>query len=416
MQIIAASHLLPISGEPCHGGGVVVADGLIQAAGPLNELRRSFDAPVLDYPGCVLMPGLVNAHTHLELTHYPAWLHRKDLKYSPRTYVDWIIQVIKVKRGLQHEELAASLREGLDISLQAGTTMVGDILSDRRLLATYADREISGRIYLELIGQNRTLTRELLGDVLAATERVPHPFLPGLAPHAPFTVADGFLADITAAARSRKIPLTMHLAESKEESAFFLDSSGKIATDLYPFVQWENYLPSPRRQTPTEWFHGTGLAGPDFHAVHCVHLTPADARLISRSGIPIVLCPRSNDRLDVGRAPVHVFRKAGIRLALGTDSLASNDSLSLWDEMRALLQLYPGEFTPADVLEMATRGGAEAIGRGGEAGTLEAGKRADLLLLELGHVPATGTLHEAILYNGRLTGVWVGGTPVVHPS
>ncbi|HZV81630.1 MAG TPA: amidohydrolase family protein [Geobacteraceae bacterium] len=416
MQIIAASYLLPINGEPLQGGAVAVEDGVIRATGTLADLRRSFAAPVTEYPGCAIMPGLVNAHTHLELTHFPAWLYRKDLKYSPRTYVDWIIQVIKVKRGLQYEELAASLREGLDISLQAGTTMVGDILSDRRLLTSYADREIGGRIYLELIGQNRTLTRELLTDVLAAAEQVPSPFLPGLAPHAPFTVADGFLADITAAARSRRIPLTMHLAESKEESAFFLDTTGTIATDLYPFVQWEKHLPPPRRQTPTEWFHGTGLAGPDFHAVHCVHLTMSDADLVSRSGLPIVLCPRSNDKLDVGRAPVHLFRKAGIRLALGTDSLASNDSLSLWDEMRALLQFYPGEFTPAEVLEIATQGGAAAIGRGGEAGSLVTGKRADLLLLDLGKDPGTGKLHESILFNSRLTGVWVAGTQVVHPS
>lgn len=416
MQIIAASYLLPINGEPVPGGAVVVENGVIVTAGPLADLRRTHAAPVTEYPGCALMPGLVNAHTHLELTHFPSWLLRKDLKYSPRTYVDWIIQVIKVKRTLQENELSASLREGLDISLQAGTTMVGDILSDRRLLPCYNDRQIGGRIYLELIGHNRSMTRELLSEVLTATERVPQPFLPGLSPHAPFTVDEGFLGDITVAARKCNLPLAMHLAESKEESSFFLDSSGRIASDLYPFVHWGKYLPPPRRQTPTEWFHATGLAGPDFHVVHCVHLTTADAELVSKSGLPIVLCPRSNDRLDVGRAPAHLFKAHAIPMALGTDSLASNDSLSMWDEMRALLKFYPGLFTPGEALAMGTLGGAHAIGRGHEAGSLEAGKRADLLLVE----PINGTfgsdLHAGILHDSRIKGVWVGGREAVRPA
>lgn len=416
MQILAASYLVPISGEPVPGGAVAIKDGFIVATGPLADLRRDFSAPVQEYPGCAIMPGLVNAHTHLELTHFPAWRHRKDLQYSPRTYVDWIIQVIKVKRTLQQDELAASLREGLDISLQAGTTMVGDILSDRRLLSTYADRKIGGRVYLELIGQNPVMTRDLLAAVLEAVNQVPSPFLPGLSPHSSFTVADSFLKEIAVAARSRNLPLAMHLAESKEESAFFRDADGRIVADLYPFVQWTQYLPPPRQQTPVEWFHATVPGGPDFHLAHCVHLTQGDAELIRQGGLPIVLCPRSNDRLDVGHAPVHLFKKLAIPMALGTDSLASNDSLSLWDEMRALLQLHPGQFTPAEALELGTIGGAKAIGRGHEAGSLQAGKRADMLLIEPQNSSFNGDLHSKILHNSRIKGIWVGGREVVRPA
>lgn len=416
MQIIAASHLLTMAGSPMSGGAVAIEDGIIVATDTLANLRREFSAPITEYPGCILMPGLVNAHAHLELTHFPAWLHRKDLKYSPRTYVDWIIQVIKVKRTLTQEELAASLREGLEISLQSGTTMVGDVLSDLRLIGCYANRDIGGRVYLELIGQNHTMTRALLADVLHCADQIPRPFLPGLAPHAPFSVSDAFLADITSAARSRDLPLAMHLAESREESAFFLDGSGKIATELYPFVQWGDYLPPPRHQSPTEWFHATGLPAPDFHAVHCVHLSLGDAELVKRSRMPIVLCPRSNDRLDVGRAPVHLFKKLAIPLALGTDSLASNDSLSMWDEMRALVQIHTGEFAPSEALQLATIGGAIAIGRGDQAGTLQAGKRADLLLME----PVNGSfdtdLYSRLLFGSRVRGVWVDGEQAVRPS
>lgn len=416
MQIIAASHLLPIDAEPLQGGAVAIEGGVIRAVGTLDELRRNFTAPVAEYPGCAIMPGLVNAHTHLELTHFPAWLLRKDLKYTPRTYVDWIIQVIKLKRGLHHDELAASLREGLDISLQAGTTMVGDILSDFRLLPSYAGRHLAGRVYFELIGQGPAHCSSLLEAAISQCDLLAAPFLPGLAPHAPFTVSAGFLAEIVAAARQRGLPLAMHLAESKEETAFFHDTSGMIATTLYPFVQWEEYLPPPRRTTPVEWLHAAVATGPDFHAVHCVHLTPADADNVKQSGMPIILCPRSNERLDVGRAPVHLFRKLDIPLALGTDSLASNDSLSMWDEMRALRQMYPGEFTPREVLAMATLQGAQAIRRGHESGSLQPGKRADLLLLEPLHKGFGADIHEQVLYNSRVRGVWISGTEAVRPG
>jgi cytosine/adenosine deaminase-related metal-dependent hydrolase len=413
MQIIAASYLLPISSEPLSGGAIAFEDGIIKAVGTLKELHRSISAPVLEFPGLVIMPGLVNAHTHLELTHYPSWRLRKDLQYTPRTYVDWIIQVIKIKRTLQLQELVASLREGLDISLQAGVTMVGDILSDVRLLPAYGNKPVSGRIYLELIGQG-TLDSDLQGVINGYHEAVPEPFLAGVAPHTPFTVAADYFSAITASATRAGLPITMHLAESREEAAFFHDSTGRIATELYPFVGWGSYLPSPLHTTPVGWINAAGGFGPDFLAVHGVHLNSADAHIIKQSGTSLVLCPRSNQKLDVGQAPAALFKSLGIPLALGTDSLASNDSLSLWDEMRFLMELYPGTFSAEEILEMGTLQGARAIGRGGEAGSLEPGKRADFLLLEPLQELSSADLEKQVLYQSRVSGVWSGGENAVR--
>jgi cytosine/adenosine deaminase-related metal-dependent hydrolase len=411
MQIIAASHLLPINSPPLQGGAVAFEDGIIKAVGTLEDIRRDISAPVLEFPGYALLPGLVNAHTHLELTHFQAWLLRKGLQYSPRTFVDWIIQVIKIKRTLQPDELISSLREGLDISLQAGTTMVGDVLSDLRLLPAYCDTALSGRIYLEFIGQS---TPNNVEELQQHVKGVPEGFLAGVAPHSPYTVSADYFSSIANAARSCNLPITMHLAESREEMAFFHDSTGKIATDLYPFVNWEQYIPMPLRTTPISWIDAANGFGPDFLAVHLVHINSSDARIIKQSGASVVLCPRSNQRLDVGRAPLHLFRSLDIPIALGTDSLASNDSLSLWDEMRFLLELYPDQLTPVELLVMGTLNGAKAIGREMEAGSLEPGKRADFLLVEPLHPPFTADLPEQLLYNSRVSGVWTGGRNAVQ--
>lgn len=413
MRIYAASHLLPITGPPLEGGAIAVADGRIVAVGSLVALRKQFSAPLEEFPDCILMPGLVNAHTHLELTHFPAWRLRHGLHYSPRSYVDWIIQVIKVKRCLDLTELAASLLEGLKISLQSGTTMVGDFLSDRRLLPFYENSAISGRIYLEFIGQDPERYQPQLASIDEEIHLLPPPFLAGLAPHTPFTVSSSLLRALLTTARHKGLPLATHLAESLEESNFFRDSSGRIAGDLYPFVGWQNFLPAAQQTTPTAWLAAAGALGPDFQVAHGVHLQADEIEMLSSAGSPLVLLPRSNENLAVGRAPVAALLQAHIPLALGTDSLASSDTLSLWDEMRFLLDTFPQLFTPADAVRMATINGAMAIGRGAVGGSLEAGKQADFIVVKASGKTDIAGLYEQLLADARILAVWCAGRKVV---
>ncbi len=409
MHIYAASYLLPINGSPVEGGAVAVESGRIMAVGRVDDLRKQFTAHIHEFPGFVLMPGLVNAHTHLELTHFPEWRRQYGPDNSLHSYVDWIIQVIKVKRGLDFAALSASLLDGLRISLQNGTTMVGDILSERRLLPLYKKSLLAGRIYLEFIGQDPERYCQLLDAIDQEISFLSGDFLPGISPHSPFTVSQTLLNLLLAAARSRVIPLTMHLSESAEERSFFRDTSGSIAEDLYPFVDWEKYLPKPMGVTPTEWLDSSGALTADFLAVHGVHLCESDILKIKKNGSSVVLSPRSNHKLDVGRAPVELMVKAGIPLSLGTDSLASNDSLSLWDEMRFLLDSFPGTFSPADAVKMATIGGARAIKRDHEAGSLEPGKRADFIIMKTGSRPAAEKVYEQLLEDSKVCGVWCCG-------
>jgi cytosine/adenosine deaminase-related metal-dependent hydrolase len=409
MKIYAASHLLPVSTPALDGGALVVENGRIRAVGKLSELTSAFSAPVIEYPGCAIIPGLVNAHSHLELTHFPSWKVRKDIDYSPRTYVDWIIQVIKIRRSLSFEEQEHSLIEGIRISLESGTTALGEILSDSRLLPLYLHSPLSGRVYLEALGQDPQRYNAVMAGI---SEALPHfsgsNLLPGVSPHAPHTVSPAFFRELRDFAADRALPLMIHLAESREEATFLFDSSGPIAEKLYPQVGWVEHLPPARHTSPTAYLDSLGVLRPGTTVVHCVHITPADAELLKKKGVSIVLCPRSNEKLDVGTAPVHLLKAAGIPLALGTDSLASNDSLSLFDEARFLLSTFPGQFTPGEVLHLMTLAGAEAIGRGTEIGSLEQGKMANFLVLSLPDGPGPDLCLD-IIEKGKIREVFFHG-------
>ncbi len=410
LQLFAASHLVPVSAPPLEGGALAVENGRILAAGRLDELAAAFNAPVVQFPGCAIIPGLVNAHSHLELTHFPSWKLRKGVDYSPRTYVDWIIQVIKIRRALTRQEREQSVAEGIRISRESGTTAVGEIVSDPSLISSYSGSRLTGRLYLEALGHDDVHCEQVLSRIAGCLDgNHDWQFRLGVSPHTPHTLSSRFFRILEEFARQRSLPLAVHLAESRAEVDFLFDSTGPIADKLYPFVGWQEHVPRPRRTTPAAYLDSLGILSPGTLAIHCVHVTPADVEILRQRGVTVVLCPRSNDRLDHGAPPVHLLKKAGIPLALGTDSLASNDSLSMLDEVRFLLERFPGEFTAAEALRLITLGGGQALGISDEVGSLEPGKRADFLVVEPVTGSAGGDINRRILENGRLREVFIQG-------
>jgi aminodeoxyfutalosine deaminase len=417
-KIFAASLLFPVSSPPIEGGALVIDGGRIVAVGRTSDITAAYSGQVTEFPDCIILPGLVNAHSHLELTHFPSWKIRKGIDYTPRTYMDWIIQVIKIMRALTLHELEQSVLEGIRISMESGTTALGEIVSDQRLLPLYQRSPLAGRVYLEAIGQEPQRCESVLSSIAEGISGFTSAaeLGPGISPHAPHTLSTAFLGNVRAFAEQHSLRMAIHLAETTDELDFLFDSTGPIAEKLYPFVGWERYLPAPRRTTPTAFLDGLGILGNRTLAAHCVHVTPADAEILKRRNTAVVICPRSNEKLDVGKVPVHLLKKAGIVLALGTDSLASNDSLSLFDEARFLLDTFPGEFVPAEVLRMITLSGAEAIGVDARVGSLEQGKRADFLLMELPLGHAGSDIYESIIRGGRLLEVYARGKSVYFPD
>lgn len=410
MQIYAASYVLPILSPPIAGGAIAVDRGLITAVGTLSELRAAVDAPVIDLPGCTIVPGLVNAHTHLELTHFPAWKLRKELDYLPKSYVEWIQQVVKIKRALLPGELEQSVREGLRLSIESGSTVLGEILTDFTLAPLYTSSPLTGRLFLEAFGYDPDQCDRLLERMEESLrEPLTGGFLRGVSPHTPHTVSPRLFKGVNALCEKFCAPKAVHLSESIEEAAFMHDTTGAIAKVLFPMARWDAYLPAPMRTTSTGYLDNLGVLDRTTLAIHAVHVTPADVTLLKERGVSVVLCPRSNDRLFVGSAPHHLLKSAGIPLALGTDSLASNDSLSLWDEMRFLRQTAPDAFSAEELLNMATIGGARALGLEASVGTLAMGKRADFLVLSGHEAGAAGTICESLLEKGRLEQVYICG-------
>ncbi len=409
--IHAAAWLISPQAPPLAGGALALSDGIIIAAGSRDELIRSHQAPVIDHPGCAILPGFVNAHTHLELTHFPAWRLRTNVDYHPRRFVDWLIQLIKIRRGIPAGEIPASVSEGIRMCLESGTTSIGEIVTDPALAPLYRGSPLSGRLFFEVIGQDQHRFETMLKAALAACPADSDSrFVSGLSPHSPYTIAETHLPRISAASASRALPLAIHLSESAAETDFIFNTSGPLADEFYPFVDWRQYLTAPRHCSSSELLDRAGLLTASTLAVHGVHLTLADADALKRRGVTVALCPRSNERLDVGRAPVALLRKLGIPLALGTDSLASNDSLSLWDELRFALAAFPHELSPADVLTMATIGGAAALGIARSHGSLEPCKFANFQVVACPkEVASSEKVLEQIVFEGVVQDVFVMG-------
>jgi len=204
----------------------------------------------------------------------------------------------------------------------------------------------------------------------------------GFSPHAPHTVSEMALLQIRKLALQNKIRLCMHVAESKDEVTL-LQRKKSGFEKLYRVAGWDPAW-APSANSPFEYLHRLGLLSPNFLAVHAVHVTDEDISIIKRSCISVAHCPRSNRETGVGKMPLKKFLDAGVAVGLGTDSLASSPSLNLWDEMRYAYRIHRASgVTARDIVMLATTGGASSLGMSNTVGSIEPGKRADIIAVPL---------------------------------
>lgn len=395
-------YLLPICSPPIEDGALLVENGLVRAVGTYRELTavHAAAAPV-DFGDAVLLPPMVNAHTHLELSNFTRWAVAAGRPDPPRDFVDWILWLVSVRRTVDEAQLREALCAGLQASLAAGTGAVGDILTSLEASPAYLDSPLRGTVYAEVLGRDAASVERRLATIGEVTRRAPAAALAwGLAPHAPYTLSSETLDQAFAFASRHALPCSIHLAESAAESRFMHDGSGAIATGLYAAARWDPAAEPAAGCTPVQALCRASRLRPGDLAVHGVQVAAGDIEQLRRQGCPVVLCPRSNAALEVGRAPVADYRRAGIPLALGTDSLASAASLSVWDELAFAHGWFAGQAEPRDWLEIATLGGARALGLHRRMGQLAPGCEASFQVVELPVLPALPALEQALCSAG----------------
>jgi 5-methylthioadenosine/S-adenosylhomocysteine deaminase len=348
--------VLPVDGPPLRGARVAWDDGQILQVGPGRGERH------LD--GAAIVPGLVNAHSHLEYAAYAGF--GDGLAFGP-----WLALHVERKARLALEEMEAVARLGVAECLAAGITTVGDASYSGAAATACAELGLRAIVYLEVFGPGTeqmtsrfAANRDRIEDALSDRVRL------GISPHTPYTAP----LELWYEAAALGLPLATHFGESEAE------------------VEWTRSGRSPIdgiASTSIRELAAAGLLSERLAAAHCVHLDAEELELLALHDVAVVHCPRSNSLLGCGIAPLAELRAAGLRVGLGTDSPASTPSFDLFEELRAAVYLARARerradaLTAEDALRLATIDGARALGLDAEIGTLTPGKRADITVVSL---------------------------------
>jgi 5-methylthioadenosine/S-adenosylhomocysteine deaminase len=393
----------------------------VAAVGPADEVHAAYPgATVVDLGRSIVMPGFVNCHSHLEYTLFRGILD--DAQFG-----DWILQLVDVKASLTPDEYVLSARLGAAESVASGITTIADTSYGGASVSAAAEVGLRGRLYLEVFGIDDARIDETVADTEQrldeARELAPPAFDVGLMPHAPYTVSSRLFQTLAALGRDRGISVASHVAESREELTYIRSGSGKFAHDFREKLGWERMLVQPYGVSPVKYLQQWGVFDGEFLAVHCTQATSEDVHILSAKDAAVVHCPKSNAKLGCGIAPLPDLLRLGVRVGLGTDSPAASNIMDMFDEMRIMLLLHRATERDASVLDaetcvrIATLGGAEALGMAAEVGSLEPGKYADFIAVDISssHFAPVENPYSALVYGANQDDVLltvVGGRPV----
>jgi 5-methylthioadenosine/S-adenosylhomocysteine deaminase len=353
---------------------LVDAQGRIAALGPEAQVPHPQGTPAFRYHDGVLLPGFVNAHTHLELTGLRGSVPDPD-------FSQWIQHIRRAKDETPPQSYLAWAREGVRETWRHGTTAVADTGTSGAVARALTELGGAGIAYHEAIHPDPARAEATMAaarDLVARLRRDAGPrVVIGVSPHAPYTVSRTLYAQVVSYARAEGLPLAGHLAESAAETALVRDAAG-------PFAElWRRRgIPlDPPAASPVRLLADLGVLGPDFLAIHAVQTDTADVEILAAANVAVVVCPRSNARHGHGSAPLGRYLERGLRVALGTDSVASVDSLDLLAEAREARVL--AGLSAEAAIRLLTLDGARALGLEAEIGSLEPGKWADLAVIRL---------------------------------
>lgn len=412
-MLYSAEWVLPVCSAPIRNGAVLVRNGRIEWVGSRTEFGGSVskagaistcaaDACVIEEElgHSALVPGLVNVHTHLELTVLRGFLEQF-------AFGDWLHTLHAARRDmLTYDDLVDSSLLGIAEGLLHGMTTMADTTESGAPFDAMRLMGVRGIAYLEVFGPD---PRQSVGAIRSLSERVEklrkdetELVRVGVSPHAPYTVSPELFRSTADLARSEGYPIAVHIAESRAETQYVRDGNGPFAERL----QERGIRVASSAQSPVELLARCGVLDARALLVHAIQVDDADLRLIRESGSSIAHCPISNAKLGHGIAPVDRMLSHGIPVGLGSDSVASNDRMHILEEARQAALLHslrsgvPDSLSAADALGMATLGGATALGLEQSVGTLQPGKAADIAAFPLSHTwgapvydPAVALIH-----------------------
>ena len=398
-RALKARWVFPVSGEPIPDAAVTIEGGRIAAVG-----KPAPGAPVEDLGNVAILPGLVNAHTHLEFSDLAAPLGRSGM-----SLVDWIREVIAFRRDFARISHKA-VRAGLEESLRCGTTTLGEIAQPDWSLEPLVDAGLRAVIFLELIAPTPERAEAAMDSALRHLDSagLSGALHPGLSPHAPYSVDPALLRRVIDLSRERRAPVAFHLAESHDELEFIRAGIGPLVNLLDELGAWEAaLLRQPTR--PIDYLQELGL-GYRALVIHGNYLDDEEIAFVARhrANMSIVYCPRTHAYFGHESYPLETMLSAGVTVALGTDSRASSPDLSVLAEMRLAGKRHPS-VPLSTVLRMGTLNGARALGLDAEVGSLDPGKSADLAVVAL-PARAAPDPHELLFDSDEpVVATWVRG-------
>ncbi|MBF8276710.1 MAG: atzA [Candidatus Brocadiaceae bacterium] len=372
MIIIRAKYLISTPGSCIENGAVAVTGAKIHRVGLWCEMSAIPGVEkVIDLGNAVIMPGLINTHTHLDLSN----LHNRIKPTSNFTH--WVFQVIGARMRWNDEDYVSSIEKGAKLSIESGVTTVADISNTGHAFSVLKKSPLRKVVYKEIIGLKSEQAADIMKKLKEEIPQIKTDELlsVGLSPHAPYSVSRELYQAVCGFAGESRLPVCTHLAETLDEIEFLTKGTG-----IFPaFLRQIRALPEgwkPPETTPIRYLNEMGVINNRTLLIHCNYVSDEEIALIQSSGASVAFCPRSHRFFGHTNHPVHRFLDAGVNVGIGTDSLASNDSLSVLDELKYLSAIHT--ISPQTLISMATVNGAKAIGLESQVGQLREGFEADI--------------------------------------
>ena len=397
MIIIKANYLIPTPESFIENGAVAIKDTKIHRVGPWGEMATLPGVEkIIDLGDAVIMPGLINTHTHLDLSN----LHNRIKPTNNFTH--WVFQVIGARMRWKDEDYVSSIEKGARLSMEAGVTTVADISNTGHAFSVLKKSPLRKVVYKEIIGLKPEMSADIMKKLKEELSQIKADELlsVGLSPHAPYSVSkELYLASCEFAGKSR-LPVCTHLAETQDEIELLTIGTGNFP----PFLRQIRALPDGWKSpgtTPVRYLYEMGVINNHTLLIHGNYVSDEEVAIIQSSGASVAFCPGSHRFFGHTNHPVRRYLDAGINIGIGTDSLASNDSLSVLDELKILCANHT--LTPQTssgnsrldacaihqtLISMATVNGAKALGLELQTGKLCEGFEADICGISLPEQPA----------------------------